>query len=84
MEMSKSIVGERVENLFLENVASKILELLEMTEAQKRNYERRMQFCENTRSYVLWSGYRHAFDNYQKIWNMTMKVFTAIESESLS
>ena len=35
MEMSKSIVGKHVENLFLENVASKILEFWELTENQK-------------------------------------------------
>ena len=53
-------------NLFIDNVAFQIAEFLEMTEAQKRKYERRVKLCELTRRSFLRRGYRHAFDNYQK------------------
>ena len=38
MGMSKSCFGKHVENSFLENGASKLLEFLELTEDQKREY----------------------------------------------
>ena len=44
MEVIKTVVGKRVENLFLEDVAFKILEFLEMADAQKRKYEKRRGF----------------------------------------
>ena len=66
MEMSKSIVGKHVENLFLENVASNILEFLEMTDAQKRKYERRRGFYETLQHYRLKRGWKHHFDSYGK------------------
>ena len=66
IEMSKSTVGKRVENLFLESVASKILAFLEMTEAQKRKYERRREFYETLQRYRLKRGWKRHFDRYGK------------------
>ena len=66
MEVVKTIVGKHVENLFLENVAFKILEFLEMTEDQKKNYENRMGFYEVLKYYRLKSGWKFRFDRYGK------------------
>ena len=66
MEVIKTIVGKHVENLFLENVAFKILEFLEMTDAQKRKYKRRIGFFETLQHYRLKRGLRHHFERYTK------------------
>ena len=71
MEVIKTIVGKHVENLFLENVAFNILEFLEMTDAQKRKYERRRRFYETLQHYRLKRGWKHHFDSYGKNLLMT-------------
>ena len=70
MEAIKTIVGKHLANLFIENVAFEIAAFSETAEKEikeaERKCERRMKFCEYLRRSFLWSGYRHAFDNYQK------------------
>ena len=66
MEAVKTIVGKHVENLFLENVAFKILEFLEMTDDQKRKNERRRGFYETLQHFRLKRGWTHHFDRYGK------------------
>ena len=66
MEMSKSIVGKHVENLFLENVASKILEFLELTEDQKLECAKRMMFYETLQAYRLKRNWKVPFEKYKK------------------
>ena len=66
MEMSKSIVGKHVENLFLENVASKILEFLELTEDQKLECSKRMMFYETLQAHRLKRNWQVPFGKYKK------------------
>ena len=82
--MFKIIVGKRVENLFLENVASNILEFLELTEDQKRKYVRRVGFYETLQHYRLKRGWKHRFERYPKISDMMAKVFIAMEPKLLN
>ena len=66
MEMSKSIVGKHVENLFLDIVASKILEFLELTEDQKLEYAKRMMFYETLQAHRLKRNWKVPFEKYKK------------------
>ena len=66
MEMSKSIVGKHVENLFLENVASNILEFLELTEDQQLEHTKRMMFYETSQAYRLKRNWKVPFETYKK------------------
>ena len=66
MEMPKSIVGAHVENLFLENVASKLLGFLELTENQKLEYSTRMMFYETLQAYRLKRNWKVPFETYKK------------------
>ena len=66
MAISKSIFGKHVEHLFLENVASKILEFLELTEDQKLEYAKRMMFYETLQAYRLKRNWKVPFGRYKK------------------
>ena len=66
MEMSKSIVGKHVENLFLENVASKILEFLELTKDQQHEYAKRLMFYETLQAYRLKRNWKVPLERYKK------------------
>ena len=66
MEMSKPIVGESVENLLLENVASKILKCLELTEDQQQEYAKRMMLYETLQARRLKRNWKVPFEKYKK------------------
>ena len=66
MEMSKSFVGKYVEHLFLENVASNILEFLELTEDQTLEYTKRVMFYETLQAYRLKRNWKVPFETYTK------------------
>ena len=66
MEVTKTIVGKHVENLFLENVAFKLLEFLELTEDQKLECAKRMMFYETLQAYRLKRNWKVPFEKYKK------------------
>ena len=68
MEMSKSNVGKHVEILFLESVASKISEFLELTEDQQLEYAKRLMFYETLQAYRLKRNWKVPFEKYKKNW----------------
>jgi len=68
MEVVKTIVGKHVENLFLENVAFKILEFLELTEDQKHKHAMRIMFYETLQAYRLKRNWKVTFNEYKNRW----------------
>jgi len=63
MEVVKTIVGKHVENLFLENAASNILEFLELTEDRKLECAKRLMFYETMKAYMLKRNWKVSFEN---------------------
>ena len=60
--------------MFLENVASKILEFLELTEDQKLEYAKRMMFYETLQAYKLKRNWKVPFEKYKKTLDGTVVI----------